>query len=214
MIREILCGGLICLSCGVFAADAVKPLFENNFETAEKDKLSDEFMVLAGEFVVKGDGTNQFLELPGTPLDSFAAQFGPSEAENVAVSARISGTAKGRRFPTFGVGLNGVSGYKLQVAPAKKTLELLKDQELRTTVAFDWKPGVWVQLRLQVREVKDGEWRIEGKAWPHGSPEPNDWTIGCEEKEQPIAGRASVMGSPFSGTPIWFDDLKVERVGK
>jgi hypothetical protein len=213
-MKSFLCSGLICLGIGILAAEAPGTIFENNFETAEAGTLPDEFMVLAGDFAVKSAGTNQFLELPGTPLDSFALQFGPSEAADVAVSARIFGTATGRRFPTFGIGLNGVSGHKLQVAPAKKALEILRDQELRTTVAFDWKPGTWTQLRLRVRTVKDGEWRVEGKAWPQGSPEPSEWTISCDEKEAPIAGKASVLGSPFSGTPIWFDDLKVERVGK
>lgn len=213
-MKELLCGGLMCLSIGAFAADAPKPLFENNFESADPGKLPDELMVLAGEFAVKGDGTNKFLELPGAPLDSFAVQFGPAELADVAVSVRAFGTAKGRRFPTFGVGLNGVSGYKLQVSPAKKALELLKDQELKASVAFDWKPGTWTNLRLQVRKVKEGEWRIEGKAWQQGSVEPGEWSISLDEKEEPIAGKASVMGSPFSGTPICFDDLKVERVGK
>ena len=193
---------------------AAKPLFENDFEKAVAGKLPDEFMSLNGEFAVREEQGNKMLELPGAPLDSYAAQFGPAEIADVVVGARIFSTAKGRRFPTFGVGLNGVSGYKLQVSPAKKALELLKDQDVKMSVAFDWKPGAWTQLRLQVRKVKEGEWRIEGKAWSHGNAEPDAWMISCDEKEEPVAGRASVMGSPFSGTPIWFDDLKVERVAK
>lgn len=194
------------------ASTVVKSLFENDFEKAEVGKLPDGFMSLNGEFAVREAEGNKFLELPGAPLDSYAVQFGPAETTDVAVSARMFGTAKGRRFPTFGVGLNGVSGYKLQVAPAKKALELLKDQDVKTSVPFDWKPGAWTHLRLQVRKVKDGEWKIEGKAWPQGSAEPNGWAISLDEKDEPIAGKASVLGSPFAGTPIWFDDLKVERV--
>ncbi len=189
-------------------------LYENNFEKAEAGKLPDEFMALAGEFVVKRDGTNQFLELPGSPLDSFAVQFGPSESVDVAAGARIFSTAKGRRAPTFGVGLGGVAGFKLQVSPGKKALELLKDQEVKTSLAFDWRSGSWTLLRLQVRKVKAGGWKIEGKAWSQGSPEPKDWMVSCEETEEPVGGRASVLGSPFAGTPIWFDDLRVERVAE
>jgi hypothetical protein len=196
---------------GSKATATSKPLFENDFEKAEPGKLPEDFMSLNGEFAVREEGGKKFLELPGTPLDSFAVQFGPAETADIAVSARVFGTAKGRRFPTFGVGLNGVSGYKLQVSPAKKTLELLRDQELKASVAFDWKPGTWTNLRLQVRKVKQGEWRFEGKAWQQGSPEPREWSIASDEKEEPIAGKASVMGSPFSGTPIWFDDLIVAR---
>jgi hypothetical protein len=196
------------------APPATQALYENDFEKAEPGKLPDDFMSLNGDFVVREEGGNKFLELPGAPLDSFAVQFGPAETVDVAVSARVFATAKGRRFPTFGVGLNGVSGYKLQVTPAKKALELLKDEVVQTSVPFDWKPAAWTQLRLQVLKIKDGEWRVEGKAWQQGSPEPIEWSISSDEKEEPIAGKASVMGSPFSGTPIWFDDLKVERVGR
>ncbi len=189
-------------------------LYENNFEQAEAGKLPDEFMALAGDFTVKRDGTNQFLELPGSPLDSFAVQFGPTESAEVAVSARILSTAKGRRTPTFGVGLGGVAGYKLQVAPGKKSLELLKDQEVKTSVAFDWQSGTWTQLRLQIHKLKADEWKIQGKAWAPGAAEPKTWTVTFDEKEEPVAGRASVLGSPFAGTAVWFDDLRVERISE
>ncbi|MCL4786246.1 MAG: hypothetical protein KJ070_05540 [Verrucomicrobia bacterium] len=196
------------------ASPAARVLFETDFEKAEPGKLPDDFMSLNGEFVVREEGGNNFLELPGAPLDSFAAQFGPVEVADVAVRGRVFGTAKGRRFPTFGVGLNGVSGYKLQLAPAKKALELLKDEAVKASVAYEWKPAAWTQLRLQVSQAGEGEWKISGKAWPHGSPEPDEWMISCTDAEAPIAGRSSVMGSPFAGTPIRFDDLKVERVTK
>ena len=189
-------------------------LYSQDFEKLTAGPLPEEFMVLGGEFVVKAESTNKFLELPGSPLDSFAVQFGPGEKENVAVGARILGMAKGRRTPAFGVGLGGVSGFKLQVSPGKKVLELLKDQEAKTDVSFEWKSGEWVHLRLQVRKLKDGEWKIEGKAWMQGSAEPKEWMISFDEKEDPIPGKASVLGSPFAGTPIWFDDLVVEKIGK
>src|SRR5438309_7509689 len=95
------------LVCGIRLAIAVQAqsLYTNNFETAEVGKLPADFMVLAGDFAVKAESGNKFLELPGSPLDSFSVQFGPGGNPEVGVSARINGTAKGRRFPTFGVGL-------------------------------------------------------------------------------------------------------------
>lgn len=213
MKAVLLCG---LLGCGrvMCADDAARKLYSNDFEKAEVGKLPDDFLSLNGEFAVKAEGVNKLLELPGAPLDSFAVQFGPTESTNVAVTARILGTAKGRRYPTFGVGLCGVSGYKLRVAPGKEALELLKDEAVKVSMPFKWKPGTWTQLQLRVRVVKPGEWKIEGKAWPQGDAEPKDWMLTFVENEEPITGRASVMGSPFSGTPIWFDDLVVERIGK
>ena len=192
-------------------AGAAVVLYTNDFEKAEAGKVPDDLMVLGGEFAVKSEGTNQFLELPGAPLDSFAVQFGPAEKFDVAVMARIFGSGKGRRAPTFGVGLGGVSGWKLQASPSKKAVELLKDQEIKATVNYDWKSGTWTQLRLEIRKVKDGAWKIEGKAWATGETEPKAMLISFDEAEEPTPGKASIMGSPFAGTPIWFDDLRVEK---
>ncbi len=209
-MKNILIAAALACTTGGFAQ--TKPLYQNNFEQAEAGKVPGDMMVIGGDFTVTVDGTNKVLELPGAPLDSFALLFGPTETADVAVGARIFGTGKGRRGPTFGVGLGGVGGFKLQVSPGKKALELLKDQDPIASVEFEWKSGTWTQFRLQIRKHKEGEWRVEGKAWPQGSAEPKDWTISFADKEEPVGGRASVLSSPFAGTPIWFDDLVVEKV--
>ena len=188
-------------------------LYENNFEKAKPGNMPDELMVLEGGFSVKQEGTNTFVELPGAPLETFGFLFGPTETENIAASARCLGTGKGRRGPTFAVGLNGVGGFKLQVAPSKRMLELIKgDTDVLKSVPYKWQSGSWTMLRLQVVKVKEGEWKIEGKAWPQGAPEPQTWTISHVENTAPIPGRAAVWGSPYSETPIRFDDLKVFRI--
>jgi hypothetical protein len=184
-------------------------LYQTDFEKAEVGKVPEEFLVLDGGFAVRQDAGNKFLELPGSPLDSFSAQFGPNEAADISVSGRIYGTGKGRRFPTFGVGLNGVAGYRLQVSPAKQLIEIFKDQTPVGSAHYEWVSGEWLHFRLQVRKVDSGKWLVEGKIWT--SAEPEKWLVSFEEKEEPVAGRASIFGSPFSGTPIRFDDLRVER---
>ena len=205
-IWMIPCGITLC----VLAQS--KPLYENNFEKATIGKVPEDFLVLDGGFAVKEEDGNKFLELPGAPLESFAVQFGPTEVSDVAVSARIKGAARGRRFPVFGVGLNGVAGYKLQISPAKKMLELYKDQALLISSPYEWKSGEWTTFRLQVRKINDRQWKIEGKTWTQGAAEPKEWMVSVDEKETPVNGKASVFGSPFSGTPIQFDDLVVAAV--
>jgi len=207
----LLCLAFCLLSFGTACSPVrAAALYENNFENAEIGKVPDDFLVLEGGFAVKQEEGNKLLELPGAPLDSFAALFGPTESSNLVVSASINGTGKGRRYPTFGVGLNGVAGYKLQVSPAKSVLEIYRDQAAKATVSFEWKSGEWTLMKLQLRSPKAGEWRVEGKAWPKGSPEPAGWMISFDDKEPPPSGRPSVFGSPFSGLPIKFDDLVVQ----
>ena len=199
---------VVSLTCTVIGQSA-KAIYENDFEKTGLNKVPDDFLVLDGQFAVREEGGNRFLELPGAPLDTFGVLFGPTEKEGVVVSGRIFGTGKGRRYPTFALGLNGqgTSAYKLQVTPAKKALELFKGDEVKASVPYEWNSGAWTRLRLQVRKVKEGEWRVEGKVWT--DKEPSAWMVSVDEKEQPVAGRASIWGSPYATTPIRFDDLLV-----
>lgn len=225
-MRKSLLTVLLALSSAtLLAAD-----YSNDFEKAALDKVPDDMLVLDGGFGVKEEGGNKFLELPGAPLETFGVLFGPTEPSGLAVGARIQSTVKGRRFPTFAVGLNGVGGFKLQVSPAKKLIELIKGEEVVATAPFTWESGSWTALRLQLRKVKDGEIIAEGKAWKHGEAEPKTWQVSKTERtmvaaqpaENPSsnvsairgelpAGRPSVWGMPFSGTAIRFDDLSVTK---
>lgn len=187
-------------------------LYTNGFDKAEPGKLPEDLMVLEGGFTVREEAGNKFLELPGAPLETFGLLFGPTETENLNASARFYGTGKGRRFPTFALGLNGVGGYKLQVSPGKKALELLKgESEVLATVPYTWESGAWTRLRLQIRKTGEGGWQLEAKAWKDGTPEPAAWMISHTEKSPPIPGRAGIWGMPYAGTPIRFDDLAVSR---
>jgi hypothetical protein len=175
-------------------------------------------MVLNGEFAVREADGRKFLELPGAPLDSFAVMFGPAGNENTRLTARILGTSQGRRYPSFAVGLNGLGGYRLKLAPGKRSLDLCRGSEesgeIVASCAFAWKSGEWTRLRLQVRQTGNNEWHVEGKAWMEGSAEPAEWMVSYVEKEKPLSGRAYVSASPFSGTPIRFDGLVMTKVAE
>lgn len=189
-------------------------LFHEDFERAELGKVPTNLLVLDGAFEVKTDGTNRVLWLPGAPVDAFKVLFGPSHKDGVAVTARLYSTRRGRRYPVLVVGLNGASGYELQLAPAKKALELFKADQRLVSVPASWESGTWTWLRLQVRRVGPKAWEVEGKAWPQGTPEPPVWMLVYDETEEPPAGRALIAGYPFAETPILFDDLQVTAVAQ
>ncbi len=201
---------LAALSSGSLLAQTK---YENNFEKAAVGSVPEDFLVLDGAFAVKEVEGNKVLELPGAPLDTFGVLFGPTEKENVAVSARVFGTAKGRRLPVFDVGLDGVGGYKLLVSPGKKQLELYKGDAVKTAVPLEWQAGKWTHLKLSVVKTGEKEWQVEGKFWQEGD-EPAKSTIAFTDSEAPAAGRASVSAMPYSGQPIWFDDFVVSTAAK
>ncbi len=193
---------------------AAEVLFREDFTRAELGTLPEAFMRLEGQFSVKEEreGGNRYLELPGAPLESYAVMFGPGNRENWGAQARFQATGQGRRFPVFGVSINGVGGYLVQVAPAKKLLEILKGEDLVASVPFVWESDSWTVVRVQVRKAGEGVWKVEGRAWKEGTTEPKTWLVSWEETEAPIVGRAAVWGKPFSGKPIRFDDLRVTRM--
>jgi len=197
------------------AADS-KPIYENNFNSAALDKVPDDMLVLDGGFAVKEENGNKFLELPGAPLDTYGVIFGPTEASGLAVSARIQGTAKGRRSPTFAIGLNGNAGYKLQVSPAKKMMELYRGEEMLTNAPWNWESGSWLMLRLQSLPSENAGQpgvTLQARVWKQGEPEPKSWQISHVDKGAP-PGRPSIWGMPFSGTAVRFDDLMVTKAEK
>jgi len=197
----------LCLTFRARADGPAKILYENNFEKSAVGQVPEEFLVLDGNFAVQESDGNKYLELPGAPLDTFGVLFGPTTNAGVCLSARIYGTGKGRRYPQFGLGLDGQNGYKLMVSPAKDAVEIYKGDDSVASVPFHWKTGTWTMCKLRIRQTDGPAWKIEGKVWPQTEAEPKEWTITLEEKTEPHPGRPSVWGSPISGTPIRFDDL-------
>lgn len=203
---------LPCAICAVLLAKALLPAarsaegatYQNNFESVAAGSAPAELTILAGDFKVVEEGGNRRLELPGSPLDTFGLLFGPAQEGERRASARFYGTKQGRKFPTFGISLGGVSGYRLQASPGKKALELYKGDAVQASAPFAWESGAWMTLTITVRKAGEG-WAIEGQAISEGKPQ----GVRFETQEPVPAGRAGIWGSPYAGTPIAFDDLKL-----
>jgi len=190
----------------------LKPKYFQDFDKLPNEKLPDDLMVLLGKFRIIAEESNRFLKLPGTPLETFGLMFGPDEKENFEVSVKIKGTAKGRKYPAFGIGINGLGGYRLQVTPGKRALEIFRADEPAIQVPFRWEKNTWTQLKFRISKTEEKKWVIQGKAWSERDKEPDEWLISLTETEEPFGGRASIWGIPYSGKPILFDVLTVTTI--
>lgn len=199
--------GLLML--GVAKAETI---YENDFQSVELGEEPDEFLVLDGQFVAQEEGTERFLVLPGAPLDNFGALFGPSRREGMRIRVRIMGQSKRRLAPAFGVGLHGLGGFKLMVSANKRKLELLRGDELISSIDYRWQIKDWTQIVFEARPKGESGWLVRGKIWSAAEPEPADWTIQASADTAPPRGKASIWGHPFSGYPIRYDDIVVESV--
>lgn len=209
MNRNLLLAAALLAGTRLLAAGA--PLYHQDFQSLEPGPLPADLLVLDGAFSIRAEGPARFVELPGAPLETFGVLFGPNLTNQVAARVRCFGTSVGRRYPTFAVGLGGVNGYKLRISPGKKQVELLRGDTVLRGEPFAWKSGQWTHLHLQLR-TEGPAWKVEGRAWNEGEPEPEGWTISLEIADAPRPGRASFWGAPFASTPIRFDDLLVSPV--
>jgi hypothetical protein len=208
---------LIAVSLGIFTsacAGEKEALYEIGFEEVEVGEVPADFLVLEGEFGVAQVEGNKVLELPGTPVSDFSVLLGPAETENIEVQARFRGENTKRRFPVFGVGSSGISGYRLQVNPARRELELYRLGEVVSATSFAWKSGEWTHLKLQVTKAGEGKWSVQGKAWVADGDEPKDWLLTFEDSEQPLTGRPTLWGTPYAEKPIHFDDFSLTKTGE
>jgi len=214
MIRIKQTASALLIGLAALTTYAAEPLYQTNFEKTKIGEVPDDFLVLDGDFAVKQSNGNKYLELPGAPLDAFGFMFGPSARHGNEISARMFGTKKGRRYPVFGIALNGVNGYRLQVAPAKRAIELLKGSAVVANVPFRWGGGEWLRLALRVEQTSAAEWTVSGRVWADGKKAPAKPTITHKETKEPRNGKPSIWGSPYSGTPIRYDDIVVKKTAK
>ena len=214
MIRIKQTASALLIGLAALTLYAAEPLYQTNFEKTKTGEVPEDFLVLDGDFAVKQEEGNKYLELPGAPLDAFGFMFGPSARHGNEISARMFGTKKGRRYPVFGIALNGVNGYRLQVAPAKRAIELLKGSAVMAKVPFRWGGGEWLRLALRVEQTSAAEWTVSGRVWADGKKAPAKPTITHKETKEPRNGKPSIWGSPYSGTPIRYDDIVVKKSAK
>ena len=186
-------------------------VYENDFQLAAVGEEPADFLVLDGAFQVEAKGEARFLQLPGAPLDNFGALFGPSGKEGRRISVSIQGRSKGRLAPSFGVGIQGLGGFRLMVSANKRKLELLRGDEVMESVDYLWKSDGWTRLVLEALPNADSAWLVRGKIWNGADEEPEDWTIQLSNQSAPPRGKGTIWGHPFSGYPILFDDIKIEE---
>lgn len=200
-------GALAALSSESIQAEESKVVYAVDFESTEIGDKPNGFFLLQGAYATQRFGENQVFELPGSPLGTMGAVYGPNLGKNTLLQARAHATKQGRRVPTFGIGVNGLGGYRLLVAGSKRRLELRLNTEVVAEIPYRWKGSdEWTHFKLEIRTNEEGHGIARGKVWIEGEEEP-DWMIVYESDEAPLSGKSSIWGEPFSETPIRFDDL-------
>jgi hypothetical protein len=201
----ILPGLLTCIAC----VTTETSVFHESFSSAKA--LPAEFTEFNGKAGIGSSNGNRYAELPAKPASSHGLLFGPALSKGLRVEARFL-AEDGEKSPTFAVGLNGLSGYRLQINPNKQQLELLRNEVVVHTEKFEWLSEKWTHLQLQVRELPGLQWIVEGKAWHENQAEPKKWSLQWKDTAAPNNGQPSVWGTPYAVKPIALDDVRLRVV--
>ncbi|MES2594501.1 MAG: hypothetical protein V4662_04150 [Verrucomicrobiota bacterium] len=177
---------------------------------AEGEPPKEVFIVEGKIQIAAKDGNKAIVIDPGSELTDACAQVGSSAAGESSIEARVFASKRARSVPKFGVSVHGMSGHRLLVNAAKKQLEIVKSDALIASVPFTWTNDVWLKLKLEVKRGEGDAWAVTGKAWPADVAEPAEPTLKAEAKGLKGQGKAGVWGTPYSQTPIYFDDITVK----
>lgn len=149
---------------------------------------------------------------PDPLLDSWL-EFGPEIREKGAtIVASGKAPGQGRLKSRFGAGLYGKNGFQLRFVPATQEIELVRRSVVLLKKPFPATAGELCSLELSVQPERN-HWLVSGRAWKGEENRPDEkafeYKIFAEELLFPLAGRATLFATPFSGDPVSFSSAKV-----
>jgi hypothetical protein len=163
--------------------------------------------------IANKDGSKAIMVDP-SPIVDATAQLGESSVGESSIELKALATKQGRSYPRFGISIHGMTGYRLIVNCPKKQLELIKNDVVIKTAEFTWTSDSWTKLKLWVKQTEGTKWLVSGKAWAANETEPSDPQITYSDATFKGSGKAAIWGTPFSETPIYFDDIAIKALSK
>lgn len=173
---------------------------------------SKEGSIPGGSNVVKGkwkvSEEAEELRVLAEPLVASRLEFGPEVREKGAtILATGRAPGAGRLQSRFGAGIYGKNGFHLRLVPLADEIELVRRGVVLRAVGMSIEPDRDYTIELTIESDED-QWVIRGSAWDSekGAVESTtiEYRIYNEELLFPLAGRAVLTGTPFSGEPVAF----------
>lgn len=206
----------LVLTFAVVRADEAGKV-EANREAARLDlKHSDEGSVPGGATVVAGrwsvDAEKKLAAAPEPILDNWL-EFGPEIREKAAtILASGNCPGDGTLRSRIGVGLYGKNGVQLRFVAGRQELELVRRGEVLARAPFSAKEDDRIHLELSA-VTERSHWTFSGRAWVEGNDRPAEALFAhklfATELLFPMAGRAVLVATPFSGEAVAYHDATV-----
>lgn len=213
--------GAVTVSVGETAAAArfrvVPPLPWRWDFNAPDSTLPPEWMNAAGKYEVRalengeagGDGGRVLVKRADNPfLRRARVYMGQPSLSGYTISAAV--LAKSRRRQLGNAGLVA-QRYQLVLKGTHQRLEIhswTPTEGRIMGIPFAWEADTWYSMKFRV--VEDGEGIVaQGRVWPRGEEEPEDWTVEWREALPHEKGTPGIFADAVTAE-IFFDDIRVE----
>ena len=185
--------------------------FEENFSSLELGSEPENLFILDGAYAVSQGENDKRLTLPGSPVGDFGLLFGPRVREkSLSLSFSFLASKKGRRVPALAAGLGGVRSYRFRLNAATREILLFRQDVEIGKIPYQWESGAWTHVRFQALPGDGEKTRIRLKLWKRLDEEPDEWLFDEIDPSAFAGGKCALWAYPYAGTPIHFDDLKIE----
>ena len=147
----------------------------------------------AGRFTISTlDGNRVFEKPPDNTIFGRARMFlGPTDWSDYTFQADVRAPTRRRQMADVGI---TAQTYSLVLYGTTQKLKLEPwepEIERSVTIPFSWEPDTWYRMKVRVQNLNDGQVRVQGKAWPVGESEPDEWLI---DHVDPIGNREGAPG--------------------
>lgn len=180
-----------------------------NADSWAEGEVPKEVFVVDGTLKIGARDGNKAIVVDPNPITDASAQLAESASGNATIEARVLALKRGRSTPRFGISVHGMSGHRLIVNPAKKLLEIVKGDQTLASVPYTWTADAWMKLKIEAKKGEGTAWTITGKAWPADGAEPAEAQVKYDDKNLKGQGKCALWATPFSGEPVYFDDIKI-----
>lgn len=147
------------------------------------------------------------------PLVTGWLEFGP-EIRGKGATISVLGRAPGEGLlrSRMGAGLYGKNGFQIRLDQGKQVVELVRRGIVLESVKFDSDPAKLYEIELNVLE--EGEnWIVTGRVWEYETERPGEALLShrayTDELLFPLAGRACLVATPFSGESVQYAIARV-----
>ncbi|MEM6915113.1 MAG: hypothetical protein AAF491_01005 [Verrucomicrobiota bacterium] len=153
------------------------------------------------------------LKVETEPLVINWLEFGPEIRERgstIRALGRSPGT--GRLRSRMGIGLYGKNGFQLRIDQGKQVVELVRRGIVLKSTDFETDAETLYEMELSVLEEGE-DWRVTVRVWTYETERPMEplFSIRAYSDELlfPLAGRAFLVATPFSGEPVQYAIARV-----